>query len=51
MGENNLDSLLGPLGGFGKFQIVNLLCLSYVFILCGMSQNGYVMMAADLKHR
>jgi len=51
MDENNLDSLLQPLGGFGKFQIVNLICLSYVIVLCGMNQVGYVLIAADLKHR
>jgi len=51
MVQLNIDSLLKPLGGFGKFQIVNLLCISCIISFCAMSQVGYVLMAADLKHR
>lgn len=48
---DDLDSLLGPLGGFGKFQIINISCLCLVIFLCDFSELGYVFTAGEVKHR
>lgn len=47
----DLDSLLVPIGGFGKFQIINITCLCLIIVLCVFSELGYVFTAGDVKHR
>lgn len=47
----DLDAILRPLGGFGKFQIMNLLHIAFIITLASITELLYVFTAGELPHR
>lgn len=47
----DVDDLFKPLGGFGKFQAINLTYLCVLVFFCPFSELGYVFTTAEVTHR